>query len=373
MANDYYYMPNGHVSYWSGSGIATDQMHNGVTMGTSGSMVADVCIKCGPIRTQAKKKTRLKKSGFANHRVYEGMLEPAEFEFMFAAMSAVPLSWVHASDNADDASGERDDHPFTIPTAQQPHISATGTTAIPAIAFRVESENATNANQQLDLLGCVVTELQLIVEDNGLAEWHVRGKCSMALAEVTKLSSQPSDPTTVRFGWHHYSTTALTATSTVKSWSARAITLTPKALTATWTLEWEPIAPGYKATSYFVYTNWLLKNWDYSVELKGLPYEDGGTTTSVYALSRQPMYAVLTPYALDCYVTYTWALTRTATTDVISYSFDKMTYELENSTEDDRESSGYREVTLKLGTAEGAAITASASDLLEKAYYGGAT
>jgi hypothetical protein len=372
MVDDYYYMPNAHVSYWSGSGITTDMLHNGVTMGTSGSMIADVCMVAGPIKTQVKKRNRFKKSGFGSYRTYEGIREPCEFQFTFAAMSAVPLSWVHATDNVDDASGERDDHPLTVPTAQQPHISATGTTAIPAICFRVESENATYANQQLDLLGCVVTELKLIIEDGGMAEWHVTGLCAMVLPAVTKLSSQPTDPTTARFAWHHYVTSALKVTSTVAGWSAADIAFSVKALTATWTLEWEPIVPAVKATSYFVYTNFLLNNWDYEVEFKGLPYEDN-TKISVYAVARQPLYAVTTPYALDCYVLLTWALTRTATSDTISYSMSKMEHEMENSTDDNRETSMYREITFKLKTAEGYALTGSASDLLEKAYYGGAT
>lgn len=358
MPNDYYYQPNAHLSFWSGSGITTDILHNGVTMGTSGSLVADIVQRVS-YKTQTKKRQRMKKSGFGGYRWYEGVLAPVEFSMTLAACSSVPLSWVHASDNADDAADERDDHPMTIPTAQSPHISATGTTAIPALCFRIESENATNANQQVDLLGCVVTELKLTCTDGEKATWEVSGLCAMVLSGVTKLSSQPADPTTTRFGWEHFAIETFT-------YNSQSVAFTPTSITATWTLEWEPVEPGYKADTYFVYTNWLLKSWDFVVEMEGRPYEDG-TKSSVYTIARTSIASYATDLLLK------WKFVRTTTSDQFSYQFDKMSLEMETNIDADRESSEYQKQTIKLQAAEGATLTATSSDLLEKAYYGGAT
>jgi hypothetical protein len=359
MVDDYYYAANAYLSYWSGTSITTDMLHNGATMGATGDLVADICMRIS-FKTQIKTRAKLKKSGFAGWRYTEGMLAPVEFTITYKCVSGAPLSWVHASDS--DAATPCT-HLLTIPTAQQPHISATATTAIPALCLRIERENASNANQRIDLLGCVVEELKLTVEDGGKAQWDVKGKCCMVLAGVAEITNPVADPTLALavFGWEHFAISALTYNSV-------AVALTPKAFTATWTLEWEFIAPGTKATSYFVYTNALLKSWSYDVEITGLPYSDG-TKVSIYTIARTAIASYTGTGLL-----LTWALTRTAT-DYISYSIDKTALEMENDADSNRESSGYEEQTIKLSQAEGSVITASAKDDLTQAakYYGGAT
>jgi len=363
MVDDYYLHSSAYLSYWSGSGITTDQMHNGVTMGASGDMVTDICVKVS-YKNQVKERTRLKKSGFASWRTTEGMLKPAEFSMTFKCNSAVPLSWVHCSDNAD---ASPNTHPFTVPlpaTGQQPHISATGTLQIPALCFRVERETGTYALQRTDLLGCVVTELKLILEEGGKAQWEVTGLCEMVLSGVAEITSQVADPSTTVYGWEHTwlsSTNGLTFT-----YNSKTVAFTPKAYTFTWRLEWEPIVPAMKATTYFVYTNWLLKSWDLEVEVKGLPLEDDGTKVSVFTIARTAIVSYATA------LLFTLAIKRSAT-DYISYSVDKMELHLDNAAECDKETNTYEEITFILRPAEGYAITATAADALTKAYYGGAT
>lgn len=366
MVNDYYFMPNAYLSFWSGSGIATDQMHGGATMGATGDMVADICMRVS-FKNQVKERTRLKKSGFAGYRTTEGMLKPAEFSMTLKTNSMVPLSWVHSSDS-DTATPKV--HLLYIPSVQQPHVSATATTAIPALAFRIERESATNANQRVDLLGCVITKLVLTVEDGGMAQWEVTGLCEMVLAGVAHITSQVADPTLPVYGWQHQAITHAITCAAI-SISNKSLAFTHKTITVTWELEWEPIAPTTKVTGYFVYTNWLLKKWDVAFELNGLPYEDA-TLCSVFALARQPVN-IATTGAVNYTYAFTLVLTRTASTDLVSYAFDKVEMSLENDADEDRESSGYREVPITLVPAEGATLTATSTDALTAAYYGGAT
>ncbi len=362
MVDDYYYQSNAYLSFWSGTSITTDQMHNGATMGASADLVADICIKVS-YKNQVKERTRSKKSGFSGWRTTEGMLKPAEFSMTFKCNSGVPLSWVHASDS--DASTPCT-HTLTIPTAQQPHISATATTAIPAICFRVERESGSQALQRTDLLGCVVTELKLILEDGAKAQWEVTGLCEMVLSGVAEITSQVADPAIDVYGWEH--TWLATTNGLTFTYNSKTVAFTPKTYAFTWKLEWDPIVPAMKASTYFVYTNWLLKSWDLEIEVRGLPLEDDGTKVSVFTVARTAIASYATA------LLFTLALKRSAT-DYISYSVDKMELHLDDATTCDKETSTYEEITFTLKPAEGYAITASAKDLLTHAnkYYGGAT
>lgn len=327
-------------------------MNNGGTLGTAGFFATDVVLNWD-YNTQIKSRSRVKTSGLGGHRTHEGMLMPAEFTLKMKAQTGIPLSWVLASDNED---ATPNNHIMSIPALQNPTISSTGITAIPALGIRIERETGTNANQRIDLLGCVVTKLVLNCPDGEMATWEVSGKTEMILAGVTTISSHASDYTDSVFNSADFSMSTFTYNSQSVAFQVHDYTLTIE-------LKWKEISPGVKATSYKVYTNWLLQDWDCSLELRGQPYEDG-TKSSVYTIARTAIASYATALAA------TMKAVRTANSDEIEFGFDKWELTLEKQ-EGNREEADYEICTIKLVPAASSTLTCHVHDARDGDYYGG--
>ena len=188
-----------------GAEIATNMLNNGATLGTTGTTfhASEMLVSIGT-EHQHKERTRKKKSGFANYRTFEGMLKPAKVVMKFQAQTGVPLSWVTGSHTTGSYT-----HAMTIPAMQQPNFgSASPTTQIPALCIRIEQLSGTYANDVVDLLGVVITQLQITVEDGGIAEYNIEALCYMVLPGVSKITSnQPADLSQACFAWQHLVTT----------------------------------------------------------------------------------------------------------------------------------------------------------------------
>jgi len=343
-------MSSCHVEYKTGDAISTTFLNNGLTLGTSGYYALDI-VKKAKFKAQTPKRIRVKKSGYSNYRVMEGVLEPAEFEIETVCQSGKPLAWVHAcaTTGASDYT-----HALTIPTVQQP-TSAAG--ALPKLGLRLEGQASdTNAKEIVDLIGCVVTELTLEVSEEGVATWMIKGLAAWVLRGQTKISSVAADPTTTIYQWGHISEKFTFTTGGV------AVGLLIKGFTARWTLEFEPISYALIASSYRVCQSFLLTNWDFTVELRGRPYFDGTVVSVKTFLS--------TSVAALGATIFTFAPTRTTTTDLISYSMSLMQpAEKQDVFVLDRESNGYEELTVNLETKEDSVLTASVCDQVAETSY----
>jgi len=347
LTGKYIRMSSAHVEFKVGDDISTTFLNNGATLGTSGFHALDVLGKVS-FTAQVPRRIRAKKSGVGNYQDFEGVLDPVELKFTCKCNCGIPLSWVHACSTTGGV------HTMTIPLIDQPTSAAT---ALPKLGFRVEGEASdTNAKEIIDFIGCVVTELQLTIEESGVAEWNVTCLVAWVLRGQTKISSPATDPATAVYAWGHF---AQTYTFT---YGGVAVGLALTGITATWRLGWKPIENGIIATTYRVYQSFLLESWNYNVELRGKPYGDGTAINIRTILS--------TALASLSALLFQFIGQRTATTDTIEYQCSLLQPETgQEALSLDRTSDGFEELTVKLETKADYAITAEVNDALAEAFY----
>lgn len=350
LTGSYIYMASAHCEYKIGDDISTTWLNNGATLGTSGFKALDV-LESFKFVSQTPKRARVKKSGFNNYRVYEGVREPAEFEIVTKANSGIPLVFVHGC-----ATTATYTHTLNIPaiTAQQPNSTAG---ALPKLAFRVEGmASDTNAKEIVDLIGCVITELNLEMNEEDVGRWTIRGTAAWILRGQTKISSAASDVTTTPYAWAHV-VDLITFT-----YGGTAIGFNIKGFKLSWKLEWEVVAYQTVATIYTVASSMLLKNWDFSATLDGLPYQDGTAVNVKTWLS--------TAVASLSATVFTVNPTRTTSTDDISYSMSLMQpAEKQENLSLSRESSDYERMSIELETKEDHVLTGLVHDALAESFY----